>query len=228
MGHLRSASWPRWCGGGSGPDATRLSTRGSVRRAASRTAAASGHHPTDSRGEARELMLYDSTLSNPPGYSCATSRISLRPTCTTACSRASRTSYVSITSETSRWTPAATKSPSTSAKVLRPVTPRYSLPPPEVLENVQNVTGVTPAQATSAIESNGQAGNLQLSSQEEADLVNFLKILNDGYTTPNPVSPGDCFPREDGCRFQLNRKTALSRPSHTARERRQIANLCNS
>jgi hypothetical protein len=49
-------------------------------------------------------------------------------------------------------------------------------PPPEVLENVQNVTGVTPAEATSAIESNGQIGNLQLSSQEEAEIVNFLKI----------------------------------------------------
>jgi cytochrome c peroxidase len=62
-------------------------------------------------------------------------------------------------------------------------------PPPEVLENVQNVAGVTPAQATTATESNGQIGNLQLSSQQEDDLVNFLKILNDGYTTPNPVSP---------------------------------------
>lgn len=61
--------------------------------------------------------------------------------------------------------------------------------PPEVLENVQNVTGVTPAQATSAIESNGQIGNLQLSSQEEEDLVNFLRILDDGFTKPNPVSP---------------------------------------
>jgi cytochrome c peroxidase len=62
-------------------------------------------------------------------------------------------------------------------------------PPPEVLENVQNVAGVTPAQATSATESNGQVGNLQLSSQQEDDLVNFLKILDDGYTKPNPVSP---------------------------------------
>jgi hypothetical protein len=53
---------------------------------------------------------------------------------------------------------------------------------------VQNVTGVTPAQATAAIESNGQIGNLQLSSQQEADLVNFLKSLNDGYVRPNPVS----------------------------------------
>ena len=62
-------------------------------------------------------------------------------------------------------------------------------PPPEVLENVQNVAGVTPAQATTATESNGQVGNLQLSSQQEDDLVSFLEILNDGYTKPNPVSP---------------------------------------
>jgi hypothetical protein len=32
-------------------------------------------------------------------------------------------------------------------------------------------------------------GNLGLTSSEEADLVNFLKILTDGYTQPNPVSP---------------------------------------
>jgi cytochrome c peroxidase len=62
-------------------------------------------------------------------------------------------------------------------------------PPPEVLDNVQNVAGVMPAQATSATESNGQVGNLQLTSQQEDDLVNFLKILSDGYTKPNPVSP---------------------------------------
>ncbi len=62
-------------------------------------------------------------------------------------------------------------------------------PPPEVLDNVQNVTGVPPFQATSATESNGQVGNLQLNSQQEADLVEFLKILSDGYTKPNPVSP---------------------------------------
>jgi cytochrome c peroxidase len=61
--------------------------------------------------------------------------------------------------------------------------------PPEVLDNVQNVTGVPPSQATSATESNGQVGNLQLSTQQEDDLVNFLKILSDGYTKPNPVSP---------------------------------------
>jgi cytochrome c peroxidase len=62
-------------------------------------------------------------------------------------------------------------------------------PPPEVLDNVQNVTGVPPSQATSATESNGQVGNLQLNSQQEADLVDFQKILSDGYTKPNPVSP---------------------------------------
>ena len=62
-------------------------------------------------------------------------------------------------------------------------------PPPEVLDNVQNVAGVTPAQATAATESNGQVGNLQLSPQQEQDLVNFLAILSDGFTKPNPVSP---------------------------------------
>jgi cytochrome c peroxidase len=61
-------------------------------------------------------------------------------------------------------------------------------PPPEVLDNVQNVTGVPPSQATSATESNGQVGNLQLTKQQEDDLVNFIKILSDGYTKPNPVS----------------------------------------
>ena len=61
-------------------------------------------------------------------------------------------------------------------------------PPPEVLENVQNVAGVTPAQATAATESNGQVGNLQLTAQQEQDLVNFLSILSDGFTKPNPVS----------------------------------------
>jgi cytochrome c peroxidase len=62
-------------------------------------------------------------------------------------------------------------------------------PPPEVLDNVQNVTGLPPSQATSATESNGQVGNLQLSELQEDDLVNFIKILTDGYTKPNGVSP---------------------------------------
>lgn len=63
-------------------------------------------------------------------------------------------------------------------------------PPPEVLDNVQNVNGLTPAEASmltpppdedSSIESNGQVGNLQLTAQEETDLVNFLKTLTDGH-----------------------------------------------
>jgi cytochrome c peroxidase len=69
-------------------------------------------------------------------------------------------------------------------------TPGYTplFPPPEVLDNVQNVAGVSPSQATSDTESNGQVGNLQLTQQQEDDLVNFIKTLNDGYTKPNPVS----------------------------------------
>ena len=34
---------------------------------------------------------------------------------------------------------------------------------------------------------NGQVGNLGLTASQEADLVNFLTILSDGYTAPNPV-----------------------------------------
>jgi cytochrome c peroxidase len=61
-------------------------------------------------------------------------------------------------------------------------------PPPEVLDNVQNVAGVPPSEATQATESNGQVGNLQLTAQQEQDLVNFLSTLGDGFTKPNPVS----------------------------------------
>ncbi len=65
-------------------------------------------------------------------------------------------------------------------------------PAPEVLANVQNVAGYTPAQAaakgtTGVTAENGQVGNLGLTASQEADLVNFLKILSDGYTAPNPV-----------------------------------------
>jgi cytochrome c peroxidase len=65
-------------------------------------------------------------------------------------------------------------------------------PPPEVLDNVQNVAGFTPAQAAAAgttgvTAQNGQVGNLGLTASQEADLVNFLKILSDGFTAPNPV-----------------------------------------
>jgi hypothetical protein len=31
-------------------------------------------------------------------------------------------------------------------------------------------------------------GNLGLTASEQADLVNFLKILTDGFTKPNPVN----------------------------------------
>jgi cytochrome c peroxidase len=73
-------------------------------------------------------------------------------------------------------------------------------PPPEVLDNLQNSAGYTPAQATQIfppsdpppsealpVGLNGQVGNLELSAREEADLVSFLKTLSDGYTTPNGV-----------------------------------------
>ena len=66
-------------------------------------------------------------------------------------------------------------------------------PKPEVLDNVQNVIGYTPAQAAAAgttgvTAENGQVGNLGLTASQEADLVNFLKILSDFYTAPNPVA----------------------------------------
>jgi cytochrome c peroxidase len=69
-------------------------------------------------------------------------------------------------------------------------------PAPEVLDNVQNVAGYTPAQAAAAgttgvTAENGQVGNLGLTASQEADLVNFLKILSDGYTAPNPVFGGE-------------------------------------
>jgi hypothetical protein len=35
---------------------------------------------------------------------------------------------------------------------------------------------------------NGQVGNLQLTPSQEADVVNFLKILSNGYGPITPVS----------------------------------------
>ena len=61
-------------------------------------------------------------------------------------------------------------------------------PTPEVTDNLQNAAGLTPANAGNTVATNGQVGNLQLSPQDEADLVNFLKILSDGFTKPNPVA----------------------------------------
>jgi len=46
-----------------------------------------------------------------------------------------------------------------------------------------------PSKATKRTESNGQVGNLELTPEQEQDLVNFIIILNDGLTKPNPVSP---------------------------------------
>jgi cytochrome c peroxidase len=69
------------------------------------------------------------------------------------------------------------------------IPPGYTrlFPPPEVIDNVQNVAGLTPANAGNTVATNGQVGNLQLTPQEEADVVNFLKILTDMFTAPNPV-----------------------------------------
>ena len=65
-------------------------------------------------------------------------------------------------------------------------------PPPEVLANAENAAGYTHAQAAAAgttgvVAENGQIGNLGLTASQEADVVNFLKILSDFYTAPNPA-----------------------------------------
>ena len=59
--------------------------------------------------------------------------------------------------------------------------------PPEVLDNVQNVEGVSPANAGADVSNNGQVGNLGLTPDEEANLVSFLQALTDGFTRPNLV-----------------------------------------
>jgi hypothetical protein len=71
-------------------------------------------------------------------------------------------------------------------------------PPPEVLDNLQNSSGLSPQQAAHLqpppddespdVALNGQVGNLQLTAQQEADLVSFLQTLTDGYTSPNPIT----------------------------------------
>jgi cytochrome c peroxidase len=82
-------------------------------------------------------------------------------------------------------------------------------PPPENLEfagNVQNIAALTPAEfaarpqlppAPGDVAKNGQVGNLQLTRQEEADLVSFLKTLTDGYTHPNAAPPDLAFILKD-------------------------------
>ncbi len=62
------------------------------------------------------------------------------------------------------------------------------LPPPEVLDNVQNVAGVSPANAGTEVSNNGQVGNLGLTWKEEAELIAFLRALTDGFIAPNPVN----------------------------------------
>ena len=62
--------------------------------------------------------------------------------------------------------------------------------PPEVLDNVQNSQGVSPANAGTDVSNNGQVGNLGLTEQQEAQIVSFLQTLTDGYTvnlTPGPA-----------------------------------------
>jgi cytochrome c peroxidase len=54
--------------------------------------------------------------------------------------------------------------------------------PPEVLTNVNN-----PAGTQSNTPGTAQVGNLGLSASQEADVVNFMRILSDGFTAPNPV-----------------------------------------
>ena len=93
----------------------------------------------------------------------------------------------STTSRTLRSTQMARRSLLHSGKALRPVyTPLF--PPPEVLNNVQNVTGVPPSQATSAtrVRWSGRQPSTQLSTESYHLMT---EILSDGYTKPNPVSP---------------------------------------
>ena len=63
-------------------------------------------------------------------------------------------------------------------------------PPPEVMENVQNVAGLTPSmtrQGEADVATNGQIGHLELSPEEETDIVNFLKTLTDGFLGSDPA-----------------------------------------
>lgn len=81
--------------------------------------------------------------------------------------------------------------------------------PPEVLDNVQNVAGFSPADAGSEVSNNGRVGNLVRTPGEERDLVNFLKTLTDGYTGPNPV--------EDDCPRNTNLENQHT-PNYDTRE----------
>ena len=81
-------------------------------------------------------------------------------------------------------------------------------PPPENMEypgNVQNIAALTPAEFADlhpppdadVTTKDGQVGNLQLTPQEEADLVSFLKTLTDGYMRPKGVPPDKSFILQD-------------------------------
>jgi cytochrome c peroxidase len=83
--------------------------------------------------------------------------------------------------------------PTTYAASLAGRTPLWG--PPEVLDpssnlvmtymgfvTLNNPTGLPPSMG-------GQVGNLGLTDQQENDLVAFLRILSDGFTRPNPISP---------------------------------------
>ena len=62
-------------------------------------------------------------------------------------------------------------------------------PPPEVMDNVQNVAGLTIGQSRqgeSDVATDGQIGNLQLTAEEENDLVCFLRTLTDGFNASSP------------------------------------------
>ncbi|WP_131989855.1 choice-of-anchor tandem repeat GloVer-containing protein [Chthoniobacter flavus] len=62
-------------------------------------------------------------------------------------------------------------------------------PAPEVLDNVQNVAGLTPSesrQGEADVATNGQIGHLELTPDEETDLVHFLETLTDGFIGSGP------------------------------------------
>jgi cytochrome c peroxidase len=85
-------------------------------------------------------------------------------------------------------------SPATYTLSLNGRTPLWA--PPEVLDPSSNLVGTYMGYVTinnpkgappSAKGGNGQVGNLGLTDSEENDLVNFLSILSDGFTKPNPI-----------------------------------------
>ena len=82
--------------------------------------------------------------------------------------------------------------PTTYTTSLAGRTPIWA--PPEVLDPTSNLVqtykGYTTLTNPTGMPSSagGQVGNLGLTDSEENDLVNFLAILSDGFTKPNPIS----------------------------------------